>query len=117
MADIVSYYADSLKEFHRNGILKRIEFYDSIGTPLSFQVFDKQCRLLEEREVNYPAEEPFHLNKKADNILECYVKKYKKGILISEGLFINRKENGLHIFYKDGREQSRKVFSDGELIE
>ena len=113
----ISFFTDSLKYFHRNGVLKEIQIFDSLGTPQSLRKFDKLGEITEELQCIYLSEKPYHLSKNSDELLECYLRKYKKGTLTSEGLLINGKKHGLHVYYKDGMVQSRKVYNNGKLVE
>ena len=115
----VTFFLDSLIHFHKNGYLKFIQASDSIGTPTFTRMFDKNGQLSRECNFTYTGVIPYLPTDKVSNkALECYGKKYKNGILISEGLTVGGKKEGLHITYdKNGKVKSRVIYSKGKEIE
>ena len=114
----VNFFLDSLMYFHKNGHLKFIQASDSIGTPTFTRMYDKKGNLTNECKFTYKGTIPYQPTKKASNeALECYGKKYKNGILISEGLTVGSKKEGLHITYdKNGNIKSSIFYSKGKAI-
>lgn len=114
----VSFYLDSLKHFYRNGQLKRIQVSDSLGTPILIREYNKNNELIQEMNFNYTESIPFLLSPNPIYTLKCYMKKYKNGILIREGLYVNKKKEGLHITYdKNGNIKSKMIFKNNKVIE
>ena len=110
------FFLDSLIYFHKNGHLRFIQARDSIGTPTFTRMYDKNGNLIRECKFTYTGVIPYlQTDKTSRKALMCYGKKYKNGILVSEGLTIGGKKDGLHIIYdKNGTEKSRRVYSSGK---
>jgi len=114
----VTFFLDSLMYFHKSGHLKFIQASDSIGTPTFTRMYDKNGNLARECKFNYTGVIPYQPTDKASNkVLECYGKKYKGGILLSEGRTVGGKKEGLHIIYdKNENIKSRIIYSKGKAI-
>jgi antitoxin component YwqK of YwqJK toxin-antitoxin module len=114
----VSFYLDSLKHFHKNGELKRIQVYDPKGVPKYTHEFDKQGNLIMKCEYSYKGAIPFLLNNNAYEQLECYIREYKNDKIKHEGLYINKKEEAVHIYYNDKGEVLKKTkFKQGKIVD
>lgn len=114
----ISFFLDSLMYFHKNGHLKFVQANDSIGTPTFTRMYDINGKLTRECNFTYTGLIPYQPTKKASNkALECYGKGYKDGVLISEGLTVGGKKEGLHITYdKGGNVKSKVVYSKGKVL-
>jgi hypothetical protein len=72
--------------FHKNGHLELVQTQYSIGAPTFTRIYDKNGDLTRECRFSCAGIIPYQPAKKASKeALGCCTKKYKNGILISEG--------------------------------
>jgi hypothetical protein len=83
--EVVTYYLDSIKRYHRNGKLKFLQVDNSEGEPIYSMTFDRRGNVLMKCQYSYKGTTPFLLNANSHNELECYMIRYSKGQRISEG--------------------------------
>jgi hypothetical protein len=77
-----SFYIDSLKHYFRSGHVKRIQTYDSIGTPLTISVYERSGHLKYHCDITYDGTYPFDESKSSD--LKYNIQRYKNGILVDD---------------------------------